>query len=53
MGVNVVRIGFFYQLVQSDANPGQLIRSGGAMLDNPVQGTYQAAVMAAVGTPQQ
>ncbi|HZT29022.1 MAG TPA: cellulase family glycosylhydrolase [Bryobacteraceae bacterium] len=34
MGVNVVRIGFFYQLVQSDANPKQLLPSGLSSLDN-------------------
>lgn len=33
MGGNVVRIPFFYQLVQDDSNPGQLIPGGVALLD--------------------
>jgi endoglucanase len=46
LGGNVVRIPFFYQLVQSDSNPGQLIPSGVALLDALVDACAQAGVYA-------
>jgi endoglucanase len=46
LGGNVVRIPFFYQLLQSDSNPGQLTPSGLALLDALVDACAKAGVYA-------
>jgi endoglucanase len=46
MGGNVVRIPFFYQLLQDDSNPGQLIPGGVALLDALVAACAKSGVYA-------
>jgi endoglucanase len=46
MGANVVRIPFYYQLVQDDSNPNQLIPEGIALLDALVAACAQNGVYA-------
>jgi endoglucanase len=46
MGATVVRIPFFYQMLQDDSNPGQLIPAGTALLDSILEACAQAGVYA-------
>jgi endoglucanase len=46
LGGNVVRIPFFYQMVQDDSNPGQLIPGGVALLDALVAACAKSGVYA-------
>src|ERR1041384_4327820 len=46
LGVNVVRIGFFYQLLQDDSNPGSLKPEGLALLNSLLDACAQYGVYA-------
>jgi endoglucanase len=46
MGANVVRIPFFYQMLQDDSNPGQLIPEGVALLNALLDACAQNGVYA-------
>lgn len=46
LGMNVVRIPFFYQLLQDDANPGQLVPEGVALLNALLDACAQNGVYA-------
>jgi hypothetical protein len=45
-GATVVRIPFFYQMLQDDANPGQLIPAGVALLNSILDACAQAGIYA-------
>jgi hypothetical protein len=46
MGVTVIRVPFFYQMIQDDANPGRLIPAGVALLDSVVAACANAGIYA-------